>query len=413
MFSHIFFTISLPNKVAWRFLVFLNNKLFFLMLKTYMKRIILLACVILSCNCCLFAQGNFNLKFKNSVVYAGIEVGSKGVKMSILEIGKNALKNGAFYVLKDTSVNTDFISFSPPTFQATLNGLHNLYLSAIKDFNIPSDRIFSVISSGVKIQAEKENKKNWISNLSDSFIVRINERERRVQVVDVMEEARLSHLGIVPESRRYTTFLIDIGSGNTKGGYFPDGNTKGFKLFQLSWGTKSTANATEMRCENDKGVKNFNKQLYRVLAGGINTEVIYAVNESGAYNMSDYIAFSGGIAWSVATLLYPELIENSVVPVTYGELEKFNEMLLNNYAMLSDAIIVKTIMEKGIDKVAISKEIKRVHQVFDQKSLMAGTGLLLKIMRQFEGIYEKKQFYLVKNGQVGWISAYVNQQVSK
>jgi len=30
-------------------------------------------------------------------------------------------------------------------------------------------------------------------------------------------------------------------------------------------------------------------------------------------------------------------------------------------------------------------------------------------MRQFEGIYEKKQFFLVKNGQVGWISAYVDQ----
>jgi hypothetical protein len=28
-------------------------------------------------------------------------------------------------------------------------------------------------------------------------------------------------------------------------------------------------------------------------------------------------------------------------------------------------------------------------------------------------IYEGKQFYLVKNGQVGWISAYVDQNVGK
>ena len=62
-----------------------------------------------------------------------------------------------------------------------------------------------------------------------------------------------------------------------------------------------------------------------------------------------------------------------------------------------------------IDKSAIAKEIKRVHGVFDQRSLMAGTGLLLKIMRQFASIYETKEFYLVKNGQVGWISAYVDQ----
>lgn len=378
-----------------------------------MNRIILLVWIVLYFNCLAIAQSNFHLKFKNSTVYAGIEVGSKGVKMSILEIGKKAQKNGDFYVLKDTAVNTDFISFSPATFQATLNSLCKLYLSAIKDYGIPSERVFSVISSGVKMQAEKENKISWIANLSDSFISRINEPDRKLKVIDVLEEARLSHLGIVPESRRYTTFLIDIGSGNTKGGYFPDGNTKMLKLFQVNWGTKSTANASDKRCEDDKSVKNFNKQLCRVLAGAVNSEVIYAVNESGAYSMSDYIAFSGGIAWSVATLLYPELVENSVVPLTYSELEKFNGMLVNNYAALTEDAIVKSIREHNIDKIAISKEIKRVHQVFDQKSLMAGTGLLLKIMRQFEGIYEKKQFYLVKNGQVGWISAYVNQEVAR
>ncbi len=377
-----------------------------------MKRVIILTLLAVSLTGGLFSQGNFKLKYKNSVVYAGIEVGSKGVKLSVLEVGKNAQKNASFFILKDTSINTDFISFTPSTFQATLNGLHRLYQLAITDYNIPADRVFSVVSSGVKMQAEKEDRKNWISNLGDSFTIRINEPARKVVVVDVADEARLSHLGIVPESRRYTTFLIDIGSGNTKGGYFPNGNTKSLKLFQLNWGTKSTANATELRCENDKSIATFNKQLARVLAGAADKEVIYAVNESGAYNMSDYIAFSGGIAWSVATLMYPELMENSVVPVTYNELEKFIEKLVNNYDALSAGSLSRSITDIGLDKPAISKEIKRVHQVFDQKSLLAGSGLLLKIMRQFEGVYEKKEFYLVKNGQVGWVSAYVNQQVS-
>jgi len=45
--------------------------------------------------------------------------------------------------------------------------------------------------------------------------------------------------------------------------------------------------------------------------------------------------------------------------------------------------------------------------------LMAGTGLLLKIMRQFQSVTERKNFYLVKNGSVGWISAFVNQNSPK
>ena len=275
------------------------------------------------------------------------------------------------------------------------------------------DKIYTVISSGVKVQAEKDNKEKWIKNLIDSFKTVIKEPSREVAVIDVVQEARLSHIGIVPESRRYATFLIDIGSGNTKGGFFPHGDTKFLKLFQLSWGTKSTANATEKRCDDDNTIDNYNKQLTRVLTGAENAEIIYMVNESGAYPMSDYIAFSGGIAWSAATLISPELIGNSVIPVSYEDVVKLNERIYKNYASLSDAAITKSITDKSLDKVLIGKEVKRVNQVFDQKSLMAGTGLLLKIMRQFEGIYEKKQFFLVKNGQVGWISAYVDQYINK
>ena len=375
--------------------------------------LILYCCFSFFCVLTIHAQSNYSLKFKNSSIYAGIDVGSKGVKLSILEIGKDAKKSGAFNVIKDTAINTDFISFTQPTFQATLNALNRLYNTALKQYDIPSQQIFVVISSGIKIQAEKENKFNLIKELSDSFRLRVNEPARQVPVIDVTEEARLSHLGIIPETKRYTTLLIDIGSGNTKGGYFPNGNTNNLRLFQLTWGTKSVANETEKRCDDDKTVANFYRQLNRVIAGEANSEIIYAVNLSGAYNMSDNIAFSGGIAWSVATLIYPELLENSVVPVTYDEVVKFAEKLYRNYTSFSDTNIVKTISDKTLDIGAIGKEVKRVNQVFDQKSLMAGTTLLLKIMRQFEGIYEKKQFYLIKSGQVGWISAYVDKSIAK
>ena len=129
--------------------------------------------------------------------------------------------------------------------------------------------------------------------------------------------------------------------------------------------------------------------------------------------MSDNIAFSGGIAWATATLVYPELLDNAVVPVTFDELVKFSERLYANYASVSDSAIVNSVTDNTLNKAAIAKEVKRVNQVFDQRALMAGTGLLLKIMRQFEGVYDKKQFFLVKNGQVGWISAYVDNKINK
>lgn len=355
------------------------------------------------------AQNSIKPKFSNSTIYTGIEVGSKGVKMSVIEIGKNAQTNGAFNILKDTSVNTDFISFSEPTFSATLNGLCNFYNTALKVYKIPSKRIFTVISSGVKMQAEKDTKLTWINSLVDSFRLKINEPNRNVELVDVMQEAKLSHLGIVPIARRYSTFLIDIGSGNTKGGFFPYGNSNDFKLFQLSWGTKSAVNAAEKNCGEDKSLVNYYRQLLRVLAGAENSEIIYAVNSSGAYPVSDNIAISGGIAWAAASLMYPELVDNSVIPIKYADLVKFSEKLYYNFGSMAPAYLAMNLIQD--EKEIAVKELNRVLQVFDQKALMAGTGLLLKIMRQFESTFAGKQFFLVKNGQVGWVSAYVDEHI--
>ncbi len=381
------------------------------------KKLLLCASIVIGlltlCITAAEAQTNFKLKFRRSAVYAGIEVGSKGVKLSVLEIGKNAQNTGTFNVLQDSSVNTDFIAFSPASFSATLKALTGLYRVANLQYKIVPENIYTVMSSGVKVQAEKENKISWTKNLADSFRNLIREPQRTVDLVDVIDEARLSHLGIVPEAKRYSTFLIDIGSGNTKGGYFPNGNTREMKLFQLTWGTKSIANGAEKRMEDNKTLANFQKQLFRVLEGSANQEIIYAVNVSGAYNMSDNIAFSGGIAWAVATLLFPELHENAVVPVTYDEVLKFSQQLYAGYNSYTPAALIGKIKDKTIDKLPIAEEIKTVQKVFDQRALMAGTGLLLKIMRQFEGVYERKQFFLVKSGQVGWISAYVDQHSVK
>lgn len=382
------------------------------MRKMHFSRCLLLSgCLVVSVNL-LWGQSSLKLKYNNSTVYTGIEVGSKGVKMSMVELGKNAQSNGSFNILKDTSVNTDFISFTDPTFSATLDALYGLYTTAQKDYNIPNKRIFTAVSSGVKMQAEKDQKTEWVNKLIASFKEKINDQSKEVAVIDVRQEAFLSHLGIVPESRRYSTFLIDIGSGNTKGGYFPNGNTKDFYLFQLNWGTKSTSNTADKRLEEDKSMANYQKQLTRVLSQAENSDIIYAVNSSGAYPLSDYIAFSGGAAWAVANLTHPELVDNAVVSVTFDEVVKFYETIYTNYASYSPENLAKAGMDAG-EKAAIMKAAKTVHGVFDQKSLMAGAGLLLKIMRQFASIYETKQFYLVKNGQVGWISAYVDQTLSK
>lgn len=381
-----------------------------MILNFYKKLVLLILCVGLFFSG--WSQASFKLKFKKSAVYAGIEVGSKGVKMSVLEIEKNKDEAGNFNTLKDTSVNTDFISFNEPAYAATLTAIIGLYQQALNEYKIPAENIFTVMSSGVKVLAEKNNNNIWVDKLRKSFRQAVSEPGRSFDLVSVQDEARLSHLGIVPESKRFSTFLIDIGSGNTKGGYFPNVDINTIRLFELTWGTKSVANATEKRMEADQSLANYRKQLFRVLEGSANQEIVYAVNVSGAYNMSDNIAFSGGIAWALANLIHPELNADDVVPVTYNEVEQFYNRIYENASYYSPEALTARTDADAMEKNQVEKTTKTILKVFDQRALMAGTGLLLRIMRQFEGVYEQKQFYLVKNGQVGWISAYVDKQIA-
>jgi len=87
----------------------------------------------------------------------------------------------------------------------------------------------------------------------------------------------------------------------------------------------------------------------------------------------------------------------------------FYEKILKQHPTLSDYYIVKSLTDNTLDIDKIGKTVKTVNKVFDQRALLSGTGLLLKIMRQFQSVNERKSFYFVKNGAVGWITAYVNQ----
>lgn len=339
----------------------------------------------------------------NPIRIAGIEVGSKGVKLTVLE--KNA-STDAIKVLKDTAVNTDFISFSGASYDATLSALTDLYNYTQSYWGVSPKDIATAISSGVKAQADKMQKHSFIQTLISAFKIKINEDARVVEVIDVIKESIFSHYGIVSPENRYNTFLIDIGSGNTKGGFF-NSDSKKFVMFQIPSGTKSTTTLNEKNCGTNCDFDNFSKKINATVDSLEKSEIIYAVNASGAYPNTTTMSISGGIAWAVATLLQPEKTDLPYLDVTYKDVARFKETLIKYHADIPDTnkIVIKKISVEDLSK--IRREVKRVVNVFDTKSLLAGSTLLLRIMRQFEPANSSRKFRLIKNGQVGWITGYI------
>jgi hypothetical protein len=335
---------------------------------------------------------------------AGIEVGSKGVKLSVLE---RSLSNGNdFKLLKDSAINSDFISFTSSSYDATLNALTGLYNYSKDQWNISPGDIATLVSSGVKAQADKLGKNAYIQTLIDAFKIKINEENRVVDIVSVKRESVLSHYGIIPDAERYTTFLIDIGSGNTKGGYFSL-DSKDFVMFQIPSGTKSATNLTEKNCGSACDFLSYKSYVDAVIDTIEKNEIVYAVNASGAYPASSTMAISGGIAWAVATLLYPERTNDQQIDVTYKDVNRFREGLIKYYADIPDTnkLFIRGMSSEKLSNIRM--ELQKVINVFDIKSLLAGCSLMLRIMRQFEAVNSSKKFTLIKNGQVGWITGYI------
>jgi hypothetical protein len=379
--------------------------------KISMARLLTLCCILLLCTpgggWSQTASSQPPVKGK---IIAGIEVGSKGVKLTILE--KSLRDNSDFKLLKDSAVNSDFISFTAASYDATLAALNGLYTYTRQQWGVQPEDIATVISSGVKAQADKLNKNNHLLTFIEAFRIKISEESRNVEVVNVQKESILSHYGIIPDADRYNTFLIDIGSGNTKGGYF-NSATKDFVMFQIPSGTKSTTNLTEKNCGTNCDFTAFKNAVGATIDSIEKKEIIFAVNASGAYPASNTMAISGGIAWAVATLLYPEKTDAQQVEVTYKDVNRFREGLIKFYNDIPDTnkLVIKGMKTAELSK--IRRELQKVINVFDTKSLLAGSTLLLRIMRQFEAASSSKKFKLIKNGQVGWITGYITDKGRK
>ena len=88
---------------------------------------------------------------KNSQeLYGGIDIGAKGVKMTIIALGFSADGKPSFSVIKSDSRNTSAMEATPAAFAETAKAVGAYVDSLITGRKIPKERIFIVGSSGLK-----------------------------------------------------------------------------------------------------------------------------------------------------------------------------------------------------------------------------------------------------------------------
>ena len=337
-------------------------------------------------------------------LYAGVEVGAKGVKLSVIEVKLSKEREYDYTLKADTAINTDAASLSYQSEKETSDAI-KLLMEVIKNrYQVPAKKTCIVISSGLKQELDKYNKVEYFAN-----VIRPENLDPSIKITYVtpIQEAELSFMGIVPQKYRFNTDQLDIGSGNTKGGYF--NSNKIFVPITFPLGTKSFQRIVEAKTQGD--LNDFLKSAEQILDDSLARLMVYEFANKKEFKSRDIVYLSGGIVWAIASLMHPQYVNNNYIEITSRDIAEFRKLIFSNYDEVTRPDI--TLISNAEDARASLRNINRVLKTYDQKALLAGAIWLDELIQQVNTTNPNKKFVYPKYAYVGWISGYIIKKVTQ
>lgn len=343
--------------------------------------------------------------------FAGIEIGSKGVKFVIVSMIINPNKRYQFKVEIDSSRNVNIIDGKPENITAAAKAVRFYYYSqALGKYKLSDDKIFIVFSSGAKDNLSKIDKfRTAYQAVKDS----LNLPSRTIDSLTACQEAEYLARGIMPNAELYTSTVLDIGSGNTKGGYVAKQAPR-FRCFDLDYGSlslsqKIKALATEENITFAQAAKKIEPSVREAIRKK------FAAGDGLIAKNKPRVWVVGGIAYAMVTYLYPAQVKEIWPRMYPKDVDRFSAMAIEDYEKLTNPNL--SAYAPDIQEAA-GKEAKRVREkVFNQETLIAGSIILKAIFNEFGTLTpnssKEKEFYFNRDGYIGWITGYMVEAVKK
>lgn len=339
-------------------------------------------------------------------LYAGVEIGAKGIKLSIIEVKLD--KNGENdYTLKlDSAINTDAAALSYQSEKETFDAITIFYDIIREKYEIPASKTHIVISSGLKQELDKYNKVEYFAN-----IVRPKNLDPKIRInyITVEQEAELSFKGIVPSNSRLMANQLDVGSGNTKGGYINARKT--FVPVTFPLGTKSFQRLLEEKMPGNAKIDDYLKAAEKIMVDSLGRLIVYQFRDKPDFKSRDVIYVSGGVVWAIASLMHPELIKQNHVELKQEDIANFRRLVYSDFDNLINPDLKKTLNAE--DARASMDNIKRIVKTYDQKALLSGTIWLDEVIKHINSLNASKKLIFPRYAYVGWISGYIMDKISK
>ncbi len=326
-------------------------------------------------------------------VFAGIEIGSKGIKMSVLEVTN--IKRGDYIIKSYWSENVGIArgisidgNLAAEDIDKAAAVVLSNYLKIKNEYKVTDDNIFIVGSSGV---AMAKNTQELIDKVKLTT-------KKNLDFIDPQTEGKMLLKGCVPPSDYDESMILDIGGGNTKGGYIDVKNNDTFVFFPLSvsYGTITLTEAVIKKTRKDD-ISEYNEKSFGFLST-LRDQINAMYGTSPVALEKQKVFMSGGAVWAFYTLY------NGVAKETFNQF-KLEDVL--NY----DAIL-KNNFKKFEEIAKTDKDAERVLKTYSQKYLISGSNILLVCLEAIPDINDKK-LYFAKEGQIAWLVSYIADRSKK
>lgn len=331
-------------------------------------------------------------------LFAGIEIGSKGIKISVIDVGN--IKKGDYQIVDFWTENVAIargISIDGKLAAQDINNAGIVVvqnLSKIRNkYGVTDENIYIVGSSGVALA------KNT-GELSDKIKALTN---KELEFINSETEGKMLMKGSIPPSDYQDAVILDIGGGNTKGGYVNVLNDNKFEFFPLNldFGTITLTEAVNKKIVNPKEENDMSvyKEKSFEYVPQLRDRIKEMLNSKPLSLRKKKIYLSGGALWAFTTLYYNNKNDDHFVQITMEDIINYDAVLKNNFGFYEN--LAKS-----------NREAEKVLNAYGQKYLISGNNILLACLESIPDLKAKK-IYFAREGQIAWLVSYVVDRSKK
>ncbi len=342
----------------------------------FLKSIIFFYLLILSINS--FSQG----------FYGGIEIGSQGIKTSVIKISNLEKENYELIEFWTTNIGlAQDLAKNGTLYSKKIDEAVKVISEDFeilqKEFNISIGNIYIVASSGV-------NKAKNISVLVDKVI---DATMKNVNLVSEKTESVFLLRGSVPQENFMISLILDFGGTSIKGGYVEDakGNDIVFKPISLEFGTLSFNEILEQKTEPKKDLESYNEAIFNYIPT-LDAKVVEMFSKHELSKTKEFIYLAGGAPWAYC-MMNLKTVKDDYNEFTFNDLQEYHAFLQNSF-------------KKYVEMSSTDKNIEKVLNTYNQRQLIAANTLLMSSLENI-GNLDTKRFFYTKNSQVAWLISFV------